>query len=132
MGTHQADCLLLLVLVGGAGPTTLSGQGPAPVLSYATAHPELHPAEARWGTLPDTVRTYRASYWQEGLFIGGGVAGLFGAALGGGFCSMSESSNDNCTLAAISGFAIMGGAGASLGALIGGLFPKSPRQSSSH
>jgi hypothetical protein len=123
--------LLLVALVAAPSSEALVAQGPGPVLTRSVAQPQAEPHAPRWGSLPDTARKYPDTYWKEGLFIGGGLAGLFGAALAAGLCSISENSNDNCTLATIGGFAVMGGAGGSIGALIGGAFPKAARDSAS-
>jgi len=73
-------------------------------------------------TIRDST-VYRESYWQEGLVTGAGIGALLGALAGGAVCSISETSK-GCGLAAITGALVLGAPGATVGALIGGLFPK--------
>ena len=67
---------------------------------------------------------YRRSYWQEGLAAGAAVGLLLGALAGGTVCSISETSTSGCGIAALKGALLLGAPGASVGALIGGLFSK--------
>ena len=74
-------------------------------------------------TIRDST-VYRRSYWQEGLVTGAVIGALLGAVAASGLCSMSETSNSSCGLAAIKGALLLGAPGATVGALIGGLFSR--------
>ncbi len=75
-------------------------------------------------TIRDST-VYRNSYWQEGLVAGGAAGAIFGAMLASGFCSMSDtSSHPNCGIAALYGAFLLGATGATVGALVGGIFSK--------
>ena len=75
-------------------------------------------------TIHDST-VYRNSYWQEGLVAGGAAGVIFGAMLASGFCAMSETASDpNCGIAALKGAFLLGATGATVGALVGGIFSK--------
>jgi len=68
---------------------------------------------------PDST-AIRPTHWLAGAVVGGVLVGLAGS----GLCDMDGSGSVGCHLAA---FTLFGGAiGVPLGALIGGLFPRSP------
>ena len=72
----------------------------------------------------DTIpRRIRPTYWKEGAIAGGVALGLLGAVFGAGICAYSETER-NCTGATLVGLFGGGLIGGTLGALIGGQFPK--------
>jgi hypothetical protein len=75
----------------------------------------------------DLRRSTRPTYWLTGGLIGGVAMGVLGAVVGAGMCAEDETdqSTGTCILAGLGGAAIVGGVGFTVGALIGGLFPKS-------
>ena len=79
-------------------------------------------------SMPDSARTYPPTYWKSGLLIGGILGGALGMALGSAFCGMSDLSTRNCTGAALGGALMLGSSAGAVGALVGGLFPRPPKQ----
>jgi hypothetical protein len=77
--------------------------------------------------VPDSARRYPPTYWKSGLLIGGILGGALGLALGTAFCGLAESSRD-CTGAALGGALMLGTSAGAVGALVGGLFPREPKQ----
>jgi hypothetical protein len=79
------------------------------------------------------VKQIRPTHWKEGGIVGAVVLGAFGIWLGNEICQETEAGNDGgCTAKAVVGGAIGGGGlGFLIGALIGGQFPKRPKQFSS-
>jgi hypothetical protein len=78
--------------------------------------------------MPDSARTYPPSYWKSGLLIGGILGGALGMALGSALCGLSDVSTQDCTGAALGGALMLGTSAGAVGALVGGLFPKPPKQ----
>lgn len=74
----------------------------------------------------DLRRTTRPTYWLTGGLIGGVAMGILGAVVGAGMCADDDTdrSTGTCILAGVGGAAVFGGVGFTIGALIGGLFPK--------
>ena len=74
----------------------------------------------------DLHRSTRPTYWLTGGLIGGVGMGVLGAVVGAGMCADDDTdhSTGTCLLAGVVGAAIAGGVGFTVGALIGGLFPK--------
>ena len=110
--------------------SALSAQGPSPVLSRALARPAPMTAPTI-ASLPDTARRYPATYWKEGLFIAGGTMAVLGGIVGAAFCTSSDVEGPSCPVVTVGTAALAGTVGGSVGALIGGLFPKPPRDSAS-
>lgn len=77
--------------------------------------------------MPDSARRYPPTYWKSGLLIGGILGGALGMALGSAFCGISDSTRD-CTGAALGGALMLGSSAGAVGALVGGLFPREPKQ----
>ena len=87
----------------------------------------LGPSAQIPATTLQTIRdstVYRQSHWQEGLMVGAAVGLLLGAVAGGAVCSISETSDSGCEVSALKGALLLAAPGASVGALIGGLFSK--------
>lgn len=116
--------LLSVIAILAASTDCLAAQGsvtgPQPSLVWNTASTDLHSMTV---ALPDTVRHYPPTYWQEGLIAGAVGGALFGALLGSGLCAYSDV-EQSCTGATLGGALLLGATGGTLGALIGGLFPK--------
>jgi hypothetical protein len=94
--------------------------GPAASVLFAPVRPN----HERMSILADTTpRRIRPTYWKEGAIVGGLTLGILGAVFGAGICAYSETEG-NCTGATLLG--LFGGVltGGTLGALIGGQFPK--------
>ena len=122
---------LLLVLLG--TPTFASAQGAAaplrgPAASAVFAPRVSGPLHNRSLISPDTARTgIGPTHWKEGALIGGLAGAVGGGLLGTAVCGQSDEVGNSCTgttvLAALGGALLM----AIPGALIGGQFPKGPR-----
>ena len=87
--------------------------------------------DAQWvgGERPDTaIRQIKPTHWKEGGLIGGIVSGVLLGVFAQGMCAYAEGNTLNCGRALIGGVVVGGGMGFALGALIGGQFPKRPRQ----
>ena len=65
-----------------------------------------------------------SSHWKTGLAIGGVAGAVLGATVVAGLCGMSDTET-NCSGAALGGLLLGGFVAGTIGALIGGLFPKS-------
>jgi hypothetical protein len=111
-----------------AVPAAVSAQhlaGPSPSVLFARQpQASLYPALAA----PDTIRTgIRPTYWKEGALIGGLVGGLGLGLFAAELCRFSEQPSNGCVgttlLTALVGTVIVG----IPGALIGGSFPKYPK-----
>lgn len=75
--------------------------------------------------LADTSTRIRPTHWVTGAAIGGTALGLLTGLTAAGLCGMDDTGSDpNQALCFVSGF--LGGAllGGTLGALVGGQFPK--------
>ncbi len=111
--------LLALLLIPTAMPAQASAgsqsriTGPQPSILWSVETPAA----------VDTIRVRRGSHWQTGAIVGGIAGALFGVGVMQAVCGLSESTTD-CTGNTILGSLMFGGAGAGVGALIGGLFPR--------
>jgi hypothetical protein len=77
--------------------------------------------------MPDSVQgSVPPTQWKHGMLIGGIIGGVGGIALGFAWCGLSETQTSclSLVLAGTVGGALLGG---TIGALIGGQFPKHPR-----
>jgi len=73
----------------------------------------------------DTVaKTIPSTHWKTGLAIGGVAGGLALGLVAGGLCGDSDDVDKNCFLPTVAGAALGVASGGTIGALIGGLFPK--------
>lgn len=73
---------------------------------------------------PKPFDTYPRTHWKEGGVVGAIVLGLAGAFLIHGLCSDSDTGEEHCGTRAVGGAALGAGVGFTIGALIGGQFPK--------
>ena len=111
--------LPLLVLVA---PLHAQGPAPMPVRLMGPQASEVWAVTAPENT--DTARVRRGSYWQAGAITGGLVGTVFGGGVMHTICQLSETGS-GCDIGnAILGSLTLGAAGATLGALVGGLFPR--------
>jgi hypothetical protein len=125
--------LLILASVAADGRAQADGalSGPlAPSASLPSFTPTLRSeisTEAVARLNADLRRSTRPTYWLTGGLIGGVAMGVLGAVVGAGLCADDDTdhSTGTCILAGLGGAAIFGGVGFTVGALIGGLFPKS-------
>lgn len=108
------------------GSILLIAAGPVPGQRLAQPFPAAATLRVtvRWAVTDSVQRVIRPTYWVEGGVIGGLAVGTFGAILITGLCGNSEGPAESCTdntvLAAFFGAAV----GFTVGALIGGQFPK--------
>jgi hypothetical protein len=122
--------LLLMLPIGGnlaAQTRPQAGHGPMRAAAFATYTPtSFEPTVELTDLNADLRRDTRPTYWLTGGIIGGATLGVLGAVLGAGLCAESESheSTGTCILAGIGGGVLSAGVGFTVGALIGGLFPK--------
>ena len=76
----------------------------------------------------DTVaRNIKPTYWREGGLIGAVSTGAFIAYLTYGLCRNSDSIHGSCAEGLVGGGLLGGLLGFGIGALVGGQFPKHPR-----
>ena len=61
--------------------------------------------------------------WKKGLVIGAAIGGVVGGVFSNAVCRMSDVI-DSCTGLTVGGALLMGALTGSIGALIGGAFPK--------
>lgn len=100
------------------------GWHPAPFGTPSVVGPPVGEVESLWAaTVRDSVQIPR-THWLEGAALLGAASGAAGAFLGVGLCHYSDTCR-HPTAAALRGFLILGLLGFGVGALIGGLFPKS-------
>jgi hypothetical protein len=113
--------LVLHTLVMSA-PLLAQQDSPLPSVVYQRA-----PLE-RFDAMPADTQPMRIrpTHWVEGGIIGGASLGTVGLLLGLAWCGY-EGSDRPCLANALLGAALAGGAGLAIGALIGGLFPKNPK-----
>lgn len=82
------------------------------------------PGESPTPFQPGRSGENESSHWKTGLAIGGVAGAVLGATVVAGLCSISDVETD-CGGAAIGGVLLGGFVAGTIGALIGGLFPKS-------
>ncbi len=103
---------------------------PAPARQFTPANrgvsASLLPSQARSdGRQSALVRPNAATtHWVEGAAVGGILTGLFTSAMLNGLCRASDTGNAHCSGATLGGFAMGAIVGGTVGALIGGAFPK--------
>jgi hypothetical protein len=131
---HRPPLLIAGVLLFGLPASTtlgvpaLNAQGaPFGVRQNVTAATNPSGPQPGLVHMPDSARRYPPTYWKAGLLIGGILGGALGVALGSAFCGLSESNGD-CTGAALGGALMLGTSAGAVGALVGGLFPREPKQ----
>ena len=115
------------LLIPTLGPDSAFAQGPlGPTIAALSFAPELAAAgpTADATALSASLRgAVRPNHWLTGGLIGAALLGVAGVALAAGLCD-DDSGVDNCT-GPIVGTALLGaGLGFTIGALIGGQFPK--------
>jgi hypothetical protein len=123
---------IILLLILAVGPATAFAQtplaptrGPAPSMVFGVrAHGPLRGTLAPADTLrPVSIGTYA----KEGAIAGGLLGAVGGGLLAEVACGLSEDPNKNCTGSFLIGGVLGAPFGALPGALIGGLFPKYPK-----
>lgn len=72
----------------------------------------------------DSVKIHRGSHWQTGALVGGLAGGAFGFAVMRSVCALAETDASCEAGNTILGSLMFGAAGAAVGAIIGGLFPR--------
>jgi hypothetical protein len=73
----------------------------------------------------DTVaKVIPSTHWKTGLAIGGVAGGLALGLAAAGLCNDSDDVDKNCFLPTVGGAVLGVASGGTIGALIGGLFPK--------
>ncbi len=129
---HTFAVSVLALLTGFADPASAQGPGPLRWPQPASAVLPL-PATLALGSAPaaplvlsgypgaDSTRI-PPTHWRTGAFIGGAALGLLTAVAFVGVCGF-DSPCHRPVLFALGGFALGGGVGFAVGALIGGQFP---------
>jgi hypothetical protein len=114
----RAAVLLLGVLVGlpSMASAQVAGLRPSPSVLFTTA--PLSPVDSDSLNLPRT-------HWKEGAILLGGFGTVAGVLIGVGFCGYDGASTANCPRDTALTALLLGLSGATIGALIGGQFPKS-------
>jgi hypothetical protein len=72
---------------------------------------------------PDTVRHIQPTHWKKGLVIGAAIGVLVGGVFGNTMCHVSDVI-ESCTPLTVGGALVTGALTGTIGALIGGAFPK--------
>lgn len=85
-------------------------------LDVSPAFPSTSPAVHH--VMADSVRVIPRTYWVEAGLVGAAVLGILGYEIGGLYCE------GGCTGSRISGIVVGGSLGFTVGALVGGQFPK--------
>ncbi len=65
------------------------------------------------------------THWKEGATLLGGFGAVAGVLIGVGFCGYDGAPTENCARDTVLTALLLGLSGATIGALIGGQFPKS-------
>jgi hypothetical protein len=110
--------MLVGVLVGLSSPALgqVAELRPAPSVLFAA-----DPVEP---SAPDSLIRPK-THWKEGAMLLGGFGAGAGLIIGVAYCGYDGSSTDNCLGATVGTMLLLGLSGATIGGLIGGLFPKS-------
>ena len=104
-------------------PSPAVAQGP--LLAEPWAQSWQSPAPPRQSLIarPDTLRHIQPTHWKKGLVIGATIGALVGGVFVNALCQTSDVI-DSCTGPTVGGALLMGALTGTIGALIGGAFPK--------
>lgn len=118
---HSIVLMLGWCIVGLPRPAV--AQGPRLTTSWMQAGESPAPPRHLPIVSPDTVRHIQPTYWKKGLVIGAAIGVLVGGAFGNTMCHVSEVI-ESCTPLTVGGALVTGALAGTIGALIGGAFPK--------
>ena len=121
MRLPPAVLIALTFMAWPAGVTVAQGPGPtAPALRSWTPSAQ---ALFRSAVARDTVRRSHPTHWKVGFTIGASLGALLGGALANALCNGSDI-RSNCTGPTVGGALLTAATFGTIGALIGGAFPK--------
>lgn len=135
-GAFVRHHILVLCFAALAVPTASSAQTPHPTWPPLNAKAaavlytptELYRAPPRMLSLADTVaRNIKPTYWREGGLVGAVSVGAFMAYFVHALCQLDDSIRGSCAETLVRGGLFGGLVGFGIGAMVGGQFPKHPR-----
>lgn len=104
-------------------PRPAAAQGPQITASWMQAGESPAPPRQLLIIPPDTIRHIQPTHWKKGLVIGAAIGVLVGGVFGNTMCHVSEVI-ESCTPLTVGGALVTGALTGTIGALIGGAFPK--------
>ena len=119
---RRATALMLGCCLAGL-PRPAIAQGPLLAEPWAQSWQSPAPARQPLIARPDTLRHIQPTHWKKGLAIGATIGVLVGGVLVNAVCQTSDVI-DSCTGPTVGGALLMGAVTGTIGALIGGAFPK--------
>jgi hypothetical protein len=118
---HSIALMLGCCIVGVPGRAV--AQGPQITTSWMQPWESPTPPRQLPFVPPDTVRHIQPTHWEKGLVIGAAIGVVVGGVFGNTMCHVSEVI-ESCTPLTVGGALVTGALTGTIGALIGGAFPK--------
>ena len=104
-------------------PGSVLAQGPSRTTPWAQSWRSAAPPRPRLVPSADTLPHIQPTHWKKGLVIGAAIGGVVGGVFSNAVCQTSDVI-DSCTGLTVGGALLMGALTGTIGALIGGAFPK--------